>query len=106
MTNQMASSGYIYDRDGTYQIVVAGKIGPSWSDRLDSMTVVATSESAGDTSTLVGDLHDQAALMGVIQTLYDLRLTLLSLRRLGAFDQDLSRSTPGYHRAPKHHHFA
>ena len=43
-----------------------------------------SSEAAPPVTTLFGDLPDQAALAGVLNTLYDLHLAVLSVERLSA----------------------
>ena len=61
------------DKPGTYRIKVRGSVPESWIDRLGGMRVVAGSSAA---TTLEGWLPDQAALKGVLDTLYELRLCL------------------------------
>jgi hypothetical protein len=83
MVNKSSGKTYPYDRPATYQISVLGRIGPAWSDRLEGMTIQPTTEEAGaPVTTLKGDLSDQAALAGVLNTLYELHLTLLMVKRL------------------------
>lgn len=73
----------LFDRPATYQINLRGKIDPTWSDRLEGMTISLTAGERGEMITiLVGELRDQAALAGVLNTLYELHLTLLSVERL------------------------
>ena len=72
-----------YDLPATYQISVLGRIDPSWSDRLEGMTAqFSTVESDSCTTTLEGVLSDQAALAGVLNTLYELHLTVILVKRL------------------------
>ena len=68
----------------TYRIRVQGRLGPEWSDRLGGMTVTAW-EGAGGTvfAELTGPLTDEAALMGVLEHLYNLRMPLLAVERVG-----------------------
>jgi hypothetical protein len=74
---------YGYDLPARYRIRVRGKIKPAWSDRLEGMAISLEAGPDGATeTTLVGELRDQAAVMGVITTLYALRLELLSVFRL------------------------
>ena len=81
--NKQPGTPFPFDQPGTYQIKVLGQIDPTWSDRLQGMTICADKVEAGRPLTnLEGELIDQAALVGVIMTLYELHLTLLSLRRL------------------------
>ena len=69
-----------YDRPATYQISVQGQIDLSWSDCLEGMTIYQ-SPVDGDPpiTTLQGELSDQAALTGVLNTLYEQRLPILSV---------------------------
>ena len=60
----------------TYLIRVQGMLRASWSDRLGGMRIKPDEGNAGCT-VLEGALPDQAALIGVLQGLYDLGLPLL-----------------------------
>lgn len=69
-----------FDRPAAYQIRVQGKVDPDWSDRLAGMTIRLTAEEAcPPVTTLNGELSDQAALAGVLNTLYELHLSILSV---------------------------
>jgi hypothetical protein len=74
-----------FDNPATYRICVQGQLGDEWSERLSGlkMTVLAL---AGErpVTTLLGELSDQAALAGVLNTLYELHLPVLSVERLAA----------------------
>jgi hypothetical protein len=65
-------------------IVVRGEMDESMSDWLDGMKVTLSSP-AGDpeVTTLVGRLRDQAALRGVVETLYEFHFPILSIERIG-----------------------
>jgi hypothetical protein len=64
----------------TYRISVGGRIDADWSERLEGMTVTTTGgRDSPDTTTLEGRLPDQAALTGVLNTLYELHLPVLSV---------------------------
>ena len=64
----------------TYRINVQGYLDNSWSDRLWGMQI-AKSSGAGQVpvTILVGRLRDQAALLGVLNSLYELHLPILSV---------------------------
>ena len=64
------------DKPEIYRIKVRGVIPDSWSDRLGGLQIVATTPEG---LTLEGWLPDQAALNGVLDTLYGLRLPLLEV---------------------------
>lgn len=64
----------------SYRIEVQGCLNENWSERLGGMRI--TTSGRGDTSyvtTLSGRVRDQAELMGVLNSLYELHLSLLSL---------------------------
>jgi len=72
-----------HDSAATYQIVVRGRLDESWSARLSDMTISAASGAGSEVTTILcGTLSDQAALAGVLNTLYDLGLTLVSVSSL------------------------
>lgn len=72
-----------FDSPANYQISVQGRIDSSWSDRLEGMTISLTpGEKDKSITTLVGVLSDQAALAGVLNTLYELHMAVLSVKRL------------------------
>ena len=64
----------------TYQIIVQGTIGPSWANRLADMNITERRSENGEVKTvLVGRLADQAALSGILDRLYELRLPVVSV---------------------------
>jgi hypothetical protein len=76
-----------YDRPAAYQISAYGRIDPSWADRLEDMTISqATYGADGPITILEGNLSDQSALAGVLNTLYELHLTILLVKRLETDD--------------------
>ncbi len=66
------------DRPATYQIRVEGLLDREWADWFDGMTLAYE----GNETLLVGKVTDQAALHGMINKLWDLGLTLVSIQRL------------------------
>lgn len=66
-----------------YQICVRGTIHPEWTDRLEGMSIhLATTDDGRSMTILIGALTDQASLAGLFNTLYDLQLTVLSVKRI------------------------
>ena len=64
----------------TYNIKVQGYLDESRSDFLCGMTITTASQGdQGEVTTLVGRLRDQAELAGVLNTLYELHLPILSV---------------------------
>ena len=67
----------------TYRIEVEGHLAESWSDRLAGMRITARNRLDQTTvTTLIGRLRDQAELSGVLNSLYDLHLSILSVEYL------------------------
>ncbi|MGD2147274.1 MAG: hypothetical protein PVH41_11320 [Anaerolineae bacterium] len=62
----------------TYEIQILGRLGQDWSDWLDGMAM--TFERG--VTTLTGPVADQAALRGILTRLWDVNLTLISVRRV------------------------
>jgi hypothetical protein len=69
----------------TYRIVVQGNLDAGYSDRMQGMAIVAGHDAdQNPIATLTGELIDQAALISVLSSLYDLHLPLLRIECLGA----------------------
>ena len=67
----------------SYQIIVLGELDKKWSDRLGGMSItINRQEKQQSVTTLVGPLRDQAALSGVLSTLYELHYPVLSVECL------------------------
>ena len=63
-----------------YHIEVEGSLPEAWSDRLGGMRNTTRKRSDQTTVTiLVGRLRDQAELSGVLNSLYDLHLSILKV---------------------------
>ncbi len=68
-----------------YQIVVEGSLDPIWCECLGGLALSEVREPGQPTITrLTGRLTDQAALQGVLDTLFMLHMRLLSVERLPA----------------------
>jgi hypothetical protein len=71
------------DERAKYQIRVQGRLDPRWAARLGDLTLaVHDREEAKPFTDLTGWVTDQAALMGILDQLYALSVTLLSVERL------------------------
>ena len=66
------------DQPKNYEIHVSGRMSNSWSGRVNEMTITPKDEE----TFLVGKLVDQAALLGVLTTLYDWGYSLISVRQI------------------------
>ena len=76
-----AGKRYLFDKPGNYRIRVLGFLDESWSEKLGSMRIAVCSlkDQEGPVTELVGQVRDQAALAGVLNSLYELHLTLVSV---------------------------
>lgn len=67
----------------SYRIVVQGILSPDWFDRLGGLAITTDRRPGrAPQTTLRGHLRDQAALSGVLDTLYCLHLPILSVERV------------------------
>ena len=70
-----------FDDPLIYQIQVQGTLDPSWSTRMEGLSIeVCRREEASTCTQLSGVLQDQAALNGVLSTLYMLGFPLLEVK--------------------------
>jgi hypothetical protein len=75
--------GLTVDSAASYQIRIQGHLDESWSERMSGVTIRTQRSSDGSPMTiLTGAFQDQAELAGVLNTLYDLGLPLLSVECL------------------------
>ncbi len=64
----------------TYRIEVEGHLTESWAECLAGMQITVRKRSDQSAmTTLVGRLKDQAELSGVLNSLYDLRMSILKV---------------------------
>jgi hypothetical protein len=63
-----------------YQIVVLGELGSNWADWLGEVLFDSCYQSNNSgMTTIIGAVPDQAALRGLLNKLWDLNLTLVSI---------------------------
>ena len=65
--------------NGNFEIHVKGQLDESWSDWLEGLEVKLLDNGE---MILFGHIGDQAALMGILNKLYGLNLTLLSVNEI------------------------
>ena len=76
----MAAPGF--DQPGVYRITVTGHLDAAWSEILHDMAIVNRCESETVVTTVTGRLPDQAALIGVLNALYDRHVVVLAVETL------------------------
>ena len=72
------SAGHLHD-PGRYEIRLKGHLGSRWAVRFDGMTLTTRADG---TTLIEGPVADQAALHGLLRTLRDIGIPLLSVTRL------------------------
>ena len=66
-----------------YRIVVRGHVAPHWSQWFADLAVTRTQDAGGlPVTVLTGPVADQPALRGILNKLWDLNLTLISVARM------------------------
>jgi len=72
-----------FDTAAVYRIGVQGFLDKSWSDRMNGVDIrVRNRPDGAPVTVLTGQFVDQAALAGVLNTLYDMGFPLLKVERL------------------------
>jgi hypothetical protein len=85
---------YEFSSPGHYRVTVGGRLNPEWSYRLGGMRLrVYSRETDGEVTILQVRVSDQAELSGILNTLYELHLPLLSVEYLGK--NGARRNNPG-----------
>lgn len=85
MATQLINASISCDQPATYRICVQGRITASWADRFEGMAITSNQPTQSPPRTiLAGTLSDQAALVGVLNSLYEMRLAILSVECLSA----------------------
>ena len=83
MMDALDGNGLTFDGPAVYRIRVRGRLSARWSDRLEGMLItVDSSENGPPLTTLIGQLADQASLAGILRTLYELHLPVVSVQCL------------------------
>ena len=73
MTQSSEWKGFKLETPATYRIRVQGRLDSNWSSRLGGMAITPDTASKNQPVTiLIGHLADQAALSGVLNTLYEM----------------------------------
>lgn len=80
-----SSRRLIFDLPGLYRICVQGQLSASWFSWFSDMAIITRQPpNQPPFTTLTGEVRDQAALLGMLNTLYDLGCPLLNVERLDA----------------------
>jgi hypothetical protein len=84
------------DQQLAYTIKLHGHLDESWSVWFEDMQMIAEIDGNGRPITVIeGYVPDQAALRGVINRIWDLKLTLISVSTIDQDDELLDENTNG-----------
>lgn len=84
MPNSTDQKIFPFHRPGKYRIRVIGCLDESWSSRLGGFSISTSNKLDEEESVaeLVGQVRDQSELSGILETLYDLHMTILLVQYL------------------------
>ncbi len=72
-----------FEAPASYRIRVQGHLDDSWSDRLGGMVLTrAFTEDKQPMTILIGHLNDQATLSGIMNALYSMHMSVISVEFL------------------------
>lgn len=71
-----------FDQPASFRITGLGHLGDEWADYLRGMTIDNLLDEETPVAAVTGRLPDQAALLGVLNTLYDSHITVLAVENL------------------------
>ncbi|MEN8688349.1 MAG: hypothetical protein AB1Z51_08410 [Desulfuromonadales bacterium] len=74
------ADGLKFTSPAAYQILIKGFLDESWSERLNGLTIVnMNSETGVPITKIYGQVRDQAELLGVLNSIYEMHLPLISI---------------------------
>ncbi len=77
------AAAFDFGGPATYRIVIQGTVSEEWRRRLGGMKVTTSSPESEEPRTILrGRLSDQAALHGLLETLYALHLPILEVTKV------------------------
>jgi hypothetical protein len=83
MESSKAGENFKFNSTARYRICVKGFLDESWSERFNGMEI--NNQATGEISPMaafVGTLGDQTALIGVLNSLYEMHLPIASVELL------------------------
>jgi hypothetical protein len=83
MSESFKWKAYKLGTPATYCVKVNAHLDPGWSERLAGMKITTKKQKDGSSvTTLTGQVRDQAELMGVLNSLYDMHVPILTVEIL------------------------
>lgn len=79
--NSIDTSNFSFSSAARYRIKILGELSSDYAARLGGMKIKVNKQlNAKPITTLEGELRDQAALSGILNSLYQFHLTILSVK--------------------------
>ncbi len=69
------------DQPAQYEIQIEGTLSARWAEWFHGMDIAGHEEGGRMLTVLTGSIPDQAALLGMLQSIHNLGLVILSVRR-------------------------
>ena len=88
MNEKKKIQGLYFKKSTIYKIVVEGELDDSWSERLGLQITMEKKAGKRPSSFLVGRITDQAALSSILNSLYDMHMTVISVNMLTDMEDD------------------
>jgi hypothetical protein len=84
MPNVKSRKSDLFDRPCNYRIQVIGSLHESWSEKRGGLRIsfCSSKDQEEPVTELIGKVRGQAELLGLLDSLYELHLTLLSVEYL------------------------
>lgn len=83
MSHSVEKEGLALGQAAVYRIVVQGTLTERYRDRVGGLHLeIGPGLHGGSATTLTGSVRDQSQLIGVLNTLYEMRLPILGLELL------------------------
>ena len=79
MIDRSFQDSFLMTHPAVYRIRVPGRLNPDWSERLRGMQLSTVKEGHAIITEIRGRLPDQAALMGVLDELYNCAIPVISM---------------------------
>jgi len=73
---------FSFSQPATYQIRVLGKVPESYADSFSGLTISYNKLEEEEITILIGEMRDQASLSGVLNALYDMHMSVLSVKKI------------------------
>ena len=78
-----------FQKPAVYEIVVNGKLDKKWASRMGGMSIEYFPQIGGhEITTLTGNISDQSALAGILNTLYENHFVIVSVNIKGVTDSE------------------